>query len=249
MDRPDSLVGKAVRGAYVCDKWELRVTSRCLVDDLNAMADADFEAIDGLEIIKAFVAERSERADGTRQVTPLTCGHEVWVVARGHDHRGATFHDVEDEVIWLLAYGRHRSGKPDDFFPVCKALDRDKPLLPAKVDYERMYIERDFRFTEAVRVEAPLILRAARDADGEHRCTVGGSLAVGLSVELEGDLDATALTVAFFANQLETYEQGILLLAALYQGDAWEPVPRMPSRDLEPGEVAFTVMFSSSTAI
>lgn len=225
------------------------MSSRCLSDDLNASHDSDFDAIKGLEIVKAFVGDRSEHSGGTRQVTPLTCGHEVWVIARGHDHRGATFHDAVDEVIWLLAYGRHRSGEPDDFFPFCKALDGEHRLLPTKTDYERMYVERDRRFAEAVRVEAPLILHEAREAEGEHRCTVGGSLGAGISVELEGDLDATAMTVAFFAQQLETYEQGVLLLAALYPGNEWEPVPRMPSRELEAGEVAFMVMFSSGHAV
>ena len=29
-------------------------------------------------------------------------------------------------VVWLLAYGLHRSGDPDDFFPPCKRLDAEK---------------------------------------------------------------------------------------------------------------------------
>lgn len=130
MHRPSSLVGTAVEGAYICEKWELRVTARCLDEDLNAAPDASFEAISGLEIVKAFVKGRSTQSTSSRQVSPLTCGRDVWRLAYGHDHRGATLHDPEGEVIWLVAYGRHRSGQKDDFFPKCKALDAEERLLP-----------------------------------------------------------------------------------------------------------------------
>jgi hypothetical protein len=248
VNRPVSLIGKPVHGAYLCERWELRLTSRCLADDLNAAEGANFEAIEGLEIVEAFVAERAGHTHGTRQVNPLSCGREVWVLARGHNHRGATLYDPDDDVVWLVAYGRHRSGEPDDFFPYCKGLDEDKSLLPTAGDYERMYTERDLWFAEAVRVEAPLILQRARSNPGEHRCSVGGALGASLSVEIEGELDAMAMTVAFHVDQVETYEQGVLLLAALYPG-AWDPVSRLPSRELDDAEVAFTVMFSSGQPV
>jgi hypothetical protein len=107
-----------------------------------------------------------------------------------------------------------------------------------------MLLERDRRFVEAVRVEAPLVLREASRTDGEYRCTVGGSLATSISVEVDHDLDATAITVAFHATALE-YEQGVVLLAALNPTKDWEMIDRMPSRELIAGEVAYTVIVSS----
>jgi hypothetical protein len=248
MNRPPSLVGTTVGGAYICAGWELRVTARCLDEDLNAASTADFEDIRGLEIIKALVGDRSKQTASTRQVSPLTCGKDVWVLARGHDHRGATFHDDADEVIWLLAYGRHRSGDDGDFFPFCKGLDAEQRLLPTQDDYRRMYVERDRRFAAAVRVEAPVILRDARAAEGEHRCIVGGELSVALSIEIDEELDATAITVAFSASNMETIEQGQLLLAALSPGK-WEMCGRMPSRELKPTEVAFTIVSVSGQVV
>lgn len=247
MDRPISLIGNTVGGAFICSDWELRITGRCLEEDLNASAEADFEAVRGLEIVKAFVGECAEKANGTRQVSPLRCGQEIWVLARGNDHRGATLHRPDQQVLWLLAYARHRSGQSDDFFPFCKELDKQERLLPTKDDYKRMVVERDRRFVDAVRVEAPLILREARSCEGEYRCTAGGSLGASVSVEFDGELDATAITVAFQANEIE-YEQALVLLAALTPS-AWEPIQRMPSRELVPGEVAFTVMFSSGQPV
>lgn len=248
MDRPASLVGKSVEGAYICEKWELRVSARCLDEDLNAASDADFEAISGLEIIKAFVKDRSSQPTSSRQVSPLTCGQRVWRLGYGHDHRGATLYDADADVIWLVAYGRHRSGQADDFFPYCKALDAEERLLPTENDYLRMFKERDGRFVNAVSVEAPIIISEARAAAGEHKCVVGGELGVGVSIEVAEELDATAITVAFLASDIETIEQGQVLLAALSPGK-WEMIGRMPSRELEAGEVAFTITLVSGEVV
>jgi hypothetical protein len=248
MDRPPSLVGKAVGGAYICEQWELRVTERCLDDDLNAAPNADFDAISGLEIVKALVKDRATNPVSSRQVAPLTCGCEVWVLGYGHHHRGGTLHDPEDAVIWLVAYARHRSGTPDDFFPYCKRLDAESRLLPTQVDYTRLFQERDRRFVYAVAVEAPLIMSAARETDGEYRCTVGGELGIGLALEIDEELDATAITVAFEPIGLETMEQAEILLAALSPGK-WEMIGKMPSRELAPGEVAYTITSVAGEAI
>jgi hypothetical protein len=247
VDRPPSLVGLPIGGAYICEQWELRVTARCLEEDLNAASDATFEAVSGLEIVKAFIGERATHVESTRQVTPLTCSRPVWALGRGHDHRGATLYDRGRAVMWLVAYGRHRSGEDGDFFPYCKALDAAKRLLPTKDDYRRMLLERDQRFVEAVRVEAPLILRKAREADGEYQCTIGGALGAGCSIEVDEDLDVTAVTVALDGNAVESYEQIIVVLASLVPGQ-WEPIDRMPSRELDPAEVAYTIMLTSGEA-
>jgi hypothetical protein len=240
MDRPESLVGHTIGGNYVCKQWELRVTKRCLEEDLNAGADAAFESILGLHIVKSFVRDRQNATYGTRQVSPIACQPEVWVLAQGDRHRGATIYDPELEVVWLVAYGRHESGSSADFFPYCKSVAESGALLPTEEDYEGLLADRGKHFAEAVRIEAPMLLQVASRTDGEHRCTVGGSLGAGLCVEVTTEPDATAITVAFFATEIE-WEQGVTLLAAINPGE-WEPIPRMPSRDLEGGEVAFTIM-------
>lgn len=245
MDRPLSLVGRAVRCAHICKDWELRVTARCLDEDLNADATADFESISGLGIIKAFVKDRSTTVVSSREIRPLTSGQEVWALGYGNDHRGATFYDEEEGVVWLVAYGRHRSGTPGDFYPVCKQLDNDGQLLPKKADMVRLYKDRDRRFVDAVTVEAPVVLKAARKVEGEYRCTIGGELGAGLAIEVVEEMNATAITVAFKpagGGPLShvTMEHGQVLLQALACGQ-WELISRMPSRDLAPDEVGFTI--------
>src|ERR1700733_1387812 len=181
MDRPPSLVGRAAGGAYICEKWELRVTARCLDEDLNASSAAEFEELRGLEIIKAFMGDRSASPVAGKELNPMSSGHEVFALGYGHAHRGATLYDEGNAVVWLLAYGRHRSGDDDDFYPWVKALDREGRLIPVHADYRRMLVERDRRFVEAVVVETPVILRDARKAEGEYKAIVGGELGVSLS--------------------------------------------------------------------
>jgi hypothetical protein len=185
MRRPPSLIDTAVGGSYFCEGWELRITRRCLDEDLNADPDADFDDVAGLEIVRALVRERSSHHEGAREVAPLTCGQTVWRLAHQHDHRGATWFDADEEVVWLVAYGRHRSGQDGDFFPYCKAPDADDRLLPTAEDYKRLILERDRRFIDAVRVEAPIILHDARQDPGtEVRRRLGGELGAGIAVEV-----------------------------------------------------------------
>ena len=132
MDRPDSLVGRAVAGAYICKGWELRVTARCLDEDLNADEATNFESIQGLEIIKAFVKDRATETIASKQIRPLSSGQEVWRLGYGHDHRGATFYDEDEGVIWLVAYGRHRSGATDDFSHIARSLTRTGGCCPSR---------------------------------------------------------------------------------------------------------------------
>ncbi len=245
MVRPPTLIGRAIGGAYICKDWELRVTARCLDEDLNAEPTADFESIRGLEIVKALVKDRSMTSISSRQVRPLSSGQDVWALGYGHDHRGATFHDEDEAVIWLVAYGRHRSGTDEDFYPACKMLDEGGRLLPGKTDFVRLYEDRDRRFIDAVTIEAPVALKAARETDGEHRCTIGGELGVGLAIEVVEEMEATSITVALRPAgegplTTVTMEQGQVLLQALMCG-RWEMIGRMPSRGLDPDEVAFTV--------
>jgi hypothetical protein len=171
------------------------------------------------------------------QVSPLTHGQEVWVLARGNDHRGGTWFDEREEVVWLLAYRRHRSGASDDFFPYCKGLDRDDRLLPTPDDYERLFRDRDRRFVDAVRIEAPLLLKDARGQPGhELRAMLGGHLGACVSVEVADDLEATTIAL-----RSPTVEWGHLevILAAFHPTPDWEQTDRLPSRDLAEDEVAF----------
>lgn len=245
MRRPPSLVDHAVGGSYFAAGWELRITGRCLDEDLNADPQSTFDEVAGLEIVRALVRERKDKTMGGRQVSPIACRPEVSVVAHGHDHRGATMFDEAEEVVWLVAYRRHRSGTVDDFYPWCKDLAEGDRLLPTEADLERLLRERDRRFVEAVAVEAPLLLHRARSEPGEHRHAFGGELPASIAVEVIDEPEAQAITIAFRLDVVP-WDQVEIMLAAFHPLAEWEMIERMPSRDLEGGEVAMTVVVGES---
>jgi hypothetical protein len=223
---PEALVGHCHGGAYLCRDWELRLTGRCTEEDLRLASDATFEELQGSEIIKAFVKDRSTRTVDTRQVAPLTCGQAVWVLSRGNDHRGGTWFDEEHRVVWLLAAGRHRSGSSDDFFPYCKALDREDRLLPSVDDYERMFRERDARFAFAIAIEAPLILKKARLEPGEQRIMFGGRYGACMAIEVADEFES--ISVAFRVDTVDyDYVPVILFCAAAREVGACGPDARL----------------------
>jgi hypothetical protein len=233
--RPASLVGTAQRGGFICEEWDLRITQRCLRDDLGRDADSDFGDLLSLDIVKALVRERRFKTHGGRQVRPLTCGCEVWVVAHGNDHRGATWYDEKNRVVWLLAYGLHRSGEADDFFPYCKEIDAAGELMPTIADVARLNRERDRWFVYALAIEAPRLLLKARE-EGPQRAILGGRHGVAVEVEVADDLQGTTIAVDATAVPFGLWQ--IILVAFHADGD-WIEVPAMPSRALEPNEIAW----------
>ncbi len=161
-------------------------------------------------------------------------------MGQGNDHRGATWFDTKSRVMWLLAYRLHRSGSPDDFFPYAKALDAAGRLFPTEADYERMIRERDHRFIQAVRIEAPLVREQAIKTREEQRVMLGGELGACVSIEIADDL--RELTVAFATTSVP-WDLVPIILQCFWVSQDWSPAERLPSRPLEAGEVAFRCMY------
>ncbi len=234
---PKGLVGTPYRGAFICGEWELRVTGRCLKEDLGRDPESEFERLLGIDIVKEFVHARRERTTDRKLISGLKLDLPVWVLSRGHDHRGATLFDEEERVVWLVAYGRHRSGRSDDFYAACPDLAAAGRLLPAEIDYERMFDDRGERFVDSLNIEAPLILKAARESGNEVTVTLGGHLGARVAVEIAGEAEATYLAI-----DLESLDGDLvsLALAAFHTNvEDWENAERMPSRELRASEAAF----------
>jgi hypothetical protein len=228
------------RGSYLCERLELRVTARCLVEDLDRRADAPFEDLLGQDTIKGFVASVALIQPTRAKVEPLSSGREVYTLGYGHRHRGATWHDEQNRVIWLCAYGRHESGASDDAFPYFKQLDAESRLLPAREGYERLVEDRNRRFTETVVHDAQLLLSEAREDPGVERSGVlADSVGVGVAVEVVETLEETY--VAIRATDLRRSWLAIILAAFFPDADlrAWESTDDFPTRALREDELAY----------
>jgi hypothetical protein len=234
------LVDVAVRGSYLCAAYELRITARCLDEDLGSGTEASFEELSGHEIVTAFVNRRKDSPTNTRTVAPLSSGEQVYRLAYGERHRGATWFDEANGVVWLLAYAQHEFEDRGDAFPYFKQLDRDDRLLPTAEDYEALFRDRDLRFTQVVEHEAANLLQAARDAPGtEQRAVIGGQFGVGVAVEVVETLEE--VWVAVKTGGL-TQEYLAILFAALFPEAEFEDIESVSDfadRELDPDELGF----------
>lgn len=219
---------------------ELRVTRRCMTEDLGGSTTQGLEDLVDHPIVKAFLRERRSKFVGTRKVEPLTSGMEVWVLTQGQRHRGGTWHETRRKIVWLLAGGHHESGSPDDFFPYCKGLDQEGRLAPSKEDYKELLLEQDARFAAQILIEGPLLKKRAEKEGGEIKAKIGGRFGIAVAIEIADDV--RELSVAFDLRSVEVQEYIQAILAALDAGGRWEYAERMPSRELEPHEVAYALM-------
>jgi hypothetical protein len=73
------------RGSCICHDYELRITRRCLVDDLGLREDAAFEEASGHPIVDALIRQRVRDPLGTKTVGPEAGERTFYRLARGHD--------------------------------------------------------------------------------------------------------------------------------------------------------------------
>ena len=204
--------------------------------------DAGFDELRSHPIVRVFVNRRLHKVDDTKRVAPLPSGHEVYRLALQHDHRGATWYDEENDVVWLCAYRLHRSGAASDAFPYFKELDAADRLLPTAEDYAALVEDRDARLVDTVVADAQKLLTRARRSGGEVRGTLGGGgteTEVGVAVEVIATLEETS--VAFVASAINK-EWATVILAAFFPDvpfDQLETPDNIAGRELDEGEICY----------
>jgi hypothetical protein len=239
----ESHVNTAVRGSYFVSDYELRITVRCLEEDLGTPGDTPISELLGHPIIKALITDRATDPDAGKTIGPEAGDDTIRRLGYGHDHRGGTWWDRTEKVVWLCAYhGKHRSSAAGDPFKKhFPELIAGKRMKPAAADYEALFAERDERFVDLVHRDAQALLAEARREPGaEKRAVVGGEANVGCLVEVVETLEETY--VAFLIEQV-TYERFVILLNAFYVSrfEEWEQVREMPHRPIDEasGEVCY----------
>lgn len=216
---------------------ELRVTQRCLTEDLDGRKDSTLEDVSGRPIVRAFLRERRTKTTGTRQVGQLRSQKEIWVVGQAHRHRGGTWYETARRIVWLVAAGHHESGSKDDFFPYCRQLDEEERLAPSKVDYRALFLAQKERLAARIMIDAPLLRKHAQESEGEVSGEIGGQFGVRVAIEVADEVEE--ISVAFDLRTLDHPRYLSAILAALEADGEWEPAETMPSRQLEHYESAF----------
>lgn len=231
------------RGSCVCEHYELRITQRCLSNDLSLEATTDFSAATVHPIVQALETQRSTNPRGGKTVGPAAGGHTIYRLGHGNDHRGATWFDERNRVVWLCAYGLHQSGEEDDAFPYFHELIRFGSIWPSEDDYEALFLDRDRRFVETLPQDAQMLLARARSIPGvEQTAVIGGEETTGVLVEVVDTLEETY--VAFSLGDKD-YTRIVLILAAFYPDDTfnhWELVETLPTRTLRQNEACYRIL-------
>ncbi|MCA1706320.1 MAG: hypothetical protein LC808_24865 [Actinobacteria bacterium] len=207
------------------DGYVLRVTARCLRDDLGVSElplERAVEDIDN-ELVRAFIDKRGASPVGREKVQPLNSRIEVYSLHAGR-WRGATWHDRKNGVVWLLGAKMHRSGDRDDSYPYFKNLDAGRRLVPVQEDYEAFFRFVEPTFVRALETEAPLLLSKSSENPGETvRGTIGHTVDVRLRIEpLDYELEIVVLEVGMdlrAGGLRPPAEWLVLLLAAFFP---WE---------------------------
>jgi hypothetical protein len=235
------------RGSCLCGPYELRLTRRCLTEDLNFDQETEFSPALSHPIVDAFKNQRSLQPTGSKTVGPVSGEHTIYRLGSGHHHRGATWFDQHERVVWLCAYRLHRSGHPDDAFPYFNKLIRSGRIMPTRVDYETLFTERDRRFVETLSQDAQALLARAHTNPGvEVVGLIGGEERTGVIVQIVETLEET--NVAFALATMD-YTRIVLILAAFIPEATfkeWELVPALPTRSLREKEVCYRILRGSA---
>ncbi len=230
---------------------DLRVTLRCIRDELQ-LPEGDFRKHPSQlthEICSAFVTQRSQDPRGVEKLQPITSNIEAYTLHAGR-WRGVTWHDEEDNVVWLLGFGYHRSGETGDAYPYLKQLDANGNLLPTGADYELLYEMRDAELPQELARLASKLLDIAKSTPGEEvRDVLAGAFPVSLVVEIEDGLEAIWLAVSqrLVRGEIDPPPEWMrFVVAAFFPETSFEdiqsPEQRLPTREKSPDEVIFVWM-------
>jgi len=212
---------------------ELRVTCRCLTEDLGSAVGATFEELAARHpIVRAFRRERRAATVGPDTLGPPGGQRPLTVLRHSNDWRGVTWHDPDATVVWLCASGWHRSGQPDDAFQLFARL-KDKGIWPTAEDYDALAADRTEQFAAFVIDDAPRLLAMARAEPEVEQVLAIGQEPVALVVHVIETLEETFVAVSVQNISMQMYQ---LLLVALYPERSfkdWRVEQRLPTRDLD----------------
>lgn len=172
--------------------WALRITQRCLTEDLGQAPDAPADPAanaDRHPLVRAFVTERGQTTHGP---DPLKCAWEVGAAVFTIHHgtsRGVTWHQEALNVVWLLGIA-----DAHNYERLCD-LAADDRLMPTATDVERVVADRAPTFARALVEDVPVLIDLARQNAGQIiEGLIAGTVPVRLRIDPDGE--APLLTVA-----------------------------------------------------
>lgn len=164
--------------------YQLRITHRCLVEDLGFTSD-DLERpleelaagdSDAAKFVRTFTEKRGIDPVDEDSIEGLATGRvPMHPLRRGQRIRGLTWFDRDTNVVWLVAaHFDHRSGERGDSYAYFRGL-RAEQLLPEELDYLLFREQQAIQAADAILDHIDPALRSAlADQGTEVRMDIGG---------------------------------------------------------------------------
>jgi hypothetical protein len=163
----------------------LRITHRCLVEDLGFSSDDLTRPLDELaaidsdagKFIRTFIEKRGADPVDEDSIEGLATGRiPIHPLRRGERIRGLTWHDREANVVWLVAaHFAHRSGERGDSYVYFRSLAATE-LLPDENDYQVFREQQAIQAADAILdLIDPGLRSALADPGTEVRLDIGGT--------------------------------------------------------------------------
>jgi len=154
------------------------------VEEYSCRPATDYR--DAHDLVRAFVERRAQDPKGQEWTNLPVTSAPAYNLHFGR-YRGLTWHDEDNDVVWLLGVGWHESGSTDDAYAVLKARDEAGTLMPDEQDYLdlEMSLDEARSFVAQVAEQAPALVARARGVPGQEVCgVIAGRLGVGVVVEV-----------------------------------------------------------------
>jgi hypothetical protein len=241
--------GQSQGSGYLCPAGpELRITRRCLEEDLGEDPDdCDFDEMCARhEIVRALRKRRSSTVAGGDTVGPAAGEMTIHTLRYGNDHRGGTWYDAENKVVWLLAAAHHRSGEPDDAFRRFAELRESERIYPVAADVEDLAADRAVGFVERAKMAVPGLIAEAQAVPGSEISAVVGSEPLACVIHVVETAEERFFAVSGYVGPEAILALKILFSPASDYGD-WRDEPELPTRALDHvrAELCFAVMIES----
>jgi hypothetical protein len=198
---------------------------------LELEAGAGFDEALRHPIVDAFAKKRLTSAGEGKTVGPEAGAETLYHLGSGDRHRGATWWDAENKVVWLCGYGWHESGTDDDAFRIFKQLIEDRRIKPTPVDIETFLEDRAERLANLLPESAAGLLEEARADHGKEKAMSVGGLRLSIVVNKVETLEEVFLAVLGGKRQ----ELNAILVSLFPEAEfgEWLLEERLPTRELD----------------
>lgn len=234
--------------------WILAITCRCLTEDLGFGARDCERPVSELaelnSVVADFVARRAQRPIGAEVIQSLAPKLIAYSL-HSRRYRGATWHQEDAGIVWLLAAHLHRADSAEDAYPYFARLQQAGRLLPTREDFRHVTRSRPRTFQQVLREDVPRVLRAAVLAPGTVREVVlGGKVRIRVMYQDGGTglLSLAISTRLLPGTALLPKEWFAATLAAFFPHVNFEDIAyvrEFADGPLQPDEVACTALIDA----